>query len=116
MQAKVLIMSLIIGVSAFMGQLNLTAFSVDHLELAKYFRSCIVKEIVKCDSKLVLLRKSKSKNLQDYAKIEAQKAEYFNVEKEMLVKEMIEMQLKPKHYKVELFLNNRFLERDRYRK
>jgi hypothetical protein len=112
MQAKVLTISLMVGVSAFIGLLNSTAFSGDHEKLAKYYESCIVMEIVKCDSKLALLRTSKSKNLQDYAKMEAQKAKFFNAEKEMLVKEMIEMQLKPKQYKVELFLNNRFQERD----
>jgi hypothetical protein len=112
MKAKVLTICLMVGVSAFIGLLNSTAFSGDHEKLAKYYESCIVREIAKCDSKLVLLRTSKSKNLQDYAKVEAQKAEFFNAEKEMLVKEMIEMQLKPKHYKVELFLNNRFQERD----
>jgi len=44
----------------------------------KYYKSCIAKEIVKCDSKVVLLRTSKSKNLQDYAKMEAQKADFFD--------------------------------------
>jgi len=44
--------------------------------------------------------------------MEAQKAKFLDAEKEILVKEMIEMQLKPKHYKVEFFLNNRFQERD----
>ena len=48
--------------------------------------------------------------------MEAQKAEFLKAEKEMLVKEMIEMQLEPKHYKVELFLNSRFQERNRYKK
>jgi len=66
-----------VGVSPFIGLLNSNAFSGDHEELAKYYESCIVNEIVKCDSKLVLLRTSKSKNLQDYAKMEAQKAEFF---------------------------------------
>ena len=113
MQSKVLTICLMVGVSAFIGLLNSTAFSGDHEKLAKYYESCIVREIAKCDSKLVLLRTSKSKNLQDYAKMEAQKAKFFNAEKEMLVKEMIEIQLKPKQYKVELFLNNSFQERDR---
>ena len=109
-------MILIIGLSAFIGPLNLTAFSDDHGELAKFFNSCIVKEIVKCESKLVLLSASKSKNLQDYAKMKAQKSEFLNAEKKMLVEEMIEMQIEPKHYKVELFLNSRFQQGDRYRK
>jgi len=71
MQAKVLIINLTIAVSAFMGLLNSTAFSGDHEELAKYYKTCIVREIVKCDSKLVLLSTSKSKNLQEDAKMEA---------------------------------------------
>lgn len=114
MQEKILIMILMIGAAVFMGQLNLAVFSGDHGELAKYYNSCIVKEIVKCESKLVLLSASKSKNLQDYAKMKAQKAEFLNAEKKMLVKEMIEMQIEPKHYKVELFLNSQFQQRDRY--
>ena len=52
MQAKVLIISLIVGVSAFMGLLNSTVFSGDHEELAKYYESCIVQEIEKCDSQV----------------------------------------------------------------
>ncbi len=112
MQAKVLTISLIIGFSAFIGPLNSTAFSGDHEETANYYESCIVREIVKCGLKMVLLRKSKSKNLQEYAQMEAQKAEFFKAEKDMLVKEMVEMQLEPKRYKVNLFLNSRFVERD----
>ena len=115
MQANLSIIILIIGVFAFIGALNSAAFSGEHDQTAKYYESCIVKEIVKCNSKLVLLRTSKSKNLQDYARTEAQKAVFFDAEKEMLVKEMIEMQLDPKHYKVELFLNRRFQEGKRHR-
>ena len=40
MQAKVLTISLMVGVFAFMGLLNSTAFSGDHEELAKYYESC----------------------------------------------------------------------------
>ena len=112
MQEKILIMILIIGAAVFMGQLNLAVFSGDHKELVKFYNSCIVKEIVKCESKLVLLSASKSKNLQDYAKMKAQKAEFLNAEKKMLVDEMIEMQIEPKHYKVELFLNSRYQRRE----
>jgi hypothetical protein len=116
MQEKILIMILIIGASVFMGPLNLAVFSGDHGELAQFFNSCIAKEIVKCESKVVLLSASKSKNLKDYAKKKAQKAEFLNAEKKMLVDEMIEMQIEPKNYKVELFLNSRFQQSDRYRK
>jgi hypothetical protein len=116
MQAKVLTISLIIGVSAFIGLLNSTAFSADREETAKYYENCIVREIEKCDSKLVLLFRSKSKNLQDYAKMEAQKTRFLEAEKKILIKEMTEMQLEPKHYKVELFLNSRFQESNRHKK
>ena len=112
MQEKIWIMILIIGIFAFMGPLNLAVFSGDHGELAKFFNSCIVKEIAKCESKMVLLNTSKSKNLQDYARMKAQKAEFLDAEKKMLVEEMIEMQIEPKHYKVELFLNSRYQRRE----
>jgi hypothetical protein len=59
-----------------------------------------------------MLSSSRSLNLQDYAKMEAQKARFLEAEKEILVKEMIEMQLELKHYKVELFLNSRFHEKN----
>jgi hypothetical protein len=104
-----------VGVFAFMGLLDSTAFSGDPEEIAKYYESCIFREIKKCDLKLVLLSKSKSKNLQDYTKMEAQKAEFFRSEKDVLVKEMMETQLDPKQYKIELFLNSRFNEWNRYK-
>lgn len=110
MKSKALITSLMITVCAFWGPLNSIALSGDHEERTKYYESCIMKEIVKCKSKLVLLSSSKSEYLQNYAEMEAQKARFLEAEKEILVKEMTDMQLELKHYKVELFLNSRFLE------
>jgi hypothetical protein len=115
MQAKVLIISLTVSVFALTGLLNPIAFSADQEQIAKYYESCIVREIKKCDLKLVLLRKSRSKNLQDYARMEALKAEFFRADKDMLVKEMIETQIEPKHYKIESFLNSRFRDWNRYK-
>jgi hypothetical protein len=115
MQAKVLTISLMVCVFAFIGFLNSTALSGDPEEIVKYYESCIFREIKKCDLKLVLLSKTKSENLQDYAKMEAQKAEFFRAEKDMLIKEMMETQLDPKHYKIELFLNSRFKKWNRYK-
>ena len=114
MQEKTLILILTIGASVIMGPLNLTVFSEDHGELVKFFNSCIVKEIEKCESKMALLSASKSKNLRDYARMKAEKAEFLGAEKKMLVDEMIEMQIEPKHYKVELFLNSRYRQWDRH--
>ena len=115
MQVKVLTISLIVGVFALIGLSNSTVFSGDQEEIAKYYGSCIIREIKKCDFKLILLNKSKSENLQNYAKMEALKAEFFKAEKDMLVKEMIETQLDPKHYKIELFLDSRFQEWNRHK-
>jgi hypothetical protein len=113
MPVKVLIICMILCIFAFTGPLTSTAFSgEDHEKIAKYYESCIVREIAKCESKLVLLRMSKSKNLKDYAEMKAQKAEYLNAEKEVLIEEMLEMQLEPKQYKVELYLQSRFNEWD----
>ncbi len=112
MKSKGFIISLMITVCVLWGALNSTVFSGDHAERARYYERCIVKEIVKCDSKFFRLSSSKSINLQNYAKMKAQKARFLEAEKEILVKEMIEMQLEPKHYKVELFLNSRFQERN----
>ena len=69
-----------------------------------------------CDFKLLLLSKTRSENLRDYAQIEAQKSEFFKAKKDMLVKEMIEMQLEQKSYKINLFLDSRFKEMDQLRK
>lgn len=110
MRTIILVLILIAGVFAFMGLLNSVAFSGDYEEKVKKYESCIVREIEKCRSKLVLLGGSKSKNLQDYARIKAKKAKFFGVEKDRLVKEMIEIQLNPRHYKVKLFLNSQFQE------
>lgn len=116
MQIKVLVISLIAGLCAFIGVMNSKAISAEHEEFAKYYENCIVKEIEKCNAKLVMLRMTKSKNLKEYAEMEGQKAIFFNAHKEELIKEMMEMQLEPKDYKMELFLNHRFQVRDLYRK
>ena len=112
MKSKVLIISSMITVCVLWGALNSTVFSGDHSDRVKYFESCIEKKIVKCDSKFAMLSSSRSLNLQEYAKIEAQKARFLEAEKEILVKEMMEMQLEPKYYKVEFFLNSRFHEKN----
>jgi hypothetical protein len=113
MHLKVLTICVIICTSSFIGRLNPTAFSEeDHEKILKYFENCIFREISKCESKLALLATSKSKHLKDYAAMESQKAAYLKAEREMLIKWMLEMQLEPKHYKVEVFLTSRFHEQN----
>ena len=108
MQGKVLSTVVLISIFASWTMLNSTAVSSDRDKMAKYYTSCIVKKIENCNSKFILLSSSRSNNLQEYAKLQAQKAKFLEAKKELLIKEMIDMQLEPKHYKVELFLNSRF--------
>jgi hypothetical protein len=110
MRTIILVLILTAGVFALMGLLNSAAFSGDYEEKVKKYESCIVREIEICSSKLVFLGDSSSKNLQDYARMEAKKAEFYRAEKNRLVKEMVELWLELKQYKVDLFLNSKFQE------
>ena len=116
MKSKVLIISLIIIINVLWGPSNETSFSGDLQITKEFYESCIVKEIVKCDAKSALLSSSRSLNLRNYAKMKAQEARFLEAEKEALVKQMLEMKLEPKQYKVELFFNSRFREKNRYKK
>ena len=115
MISKVLIISLIITVGVIWGPSNETSFSGDRQIIEEFYESCIVNEIVKCDAKSAMLGSSRSLNLRNYAKIKAQKARFLEAEKEALVKQMLEMMLEPKQYKVELFLNSKFLEKNPFK-
>ena len=114
MQAKVLATAIILGVFGSLILLLPTGFSGDLEEREEFYKSCIIKKIKKCDSKVVLLSSSKSKNLKEHAMIEAQKAAFLDKEKEKLVERMVEMKMEPKDYKVELFLNSQFQKKVRH--
>ena len=77
-------------------------------DLALYYEGCVVKMIETCESQAALLHTSQSANLRKYAWIQAQMAQFYAAEKEMLVNTMIQMHLEPKHYKVERFLDDQF--------
>ena len=116
MQAKLSIPTLILCAFTFLILIAPTAYSDSHAGVADFYESYIVKKIKNCDSKSILLRSSRSKNLRAYAMMEAQKAAFLSAEKETLVNEMVEMKLNTKDYKVELYLNNQFLDRVHHRK
>ena len=61
-----------------------------------------------CKSQASLLHTSRSANLREYAQVQAQMAQFYNAEKKMLVHTMIQMDLEPKHYKIERFLDDQF--------
>ena len=111
MQATGSAARLIFCTFAIIGLLKSHAFSDDGREMAKYYESCIIKEIKKCESKVDLVSGSTSEKLQDYARIKARKAEFLRADKDILIEEMIEIQIEPKPYKIELFLNRKFQSR-----
>ena len=102
MQGKVWVGIVMLSIFASWTFLNSSAFSDDQEKITKYYNSCIVKKIKNCNSKVIRLSTSNSKNLREYAVIQRQKAAFLEAEKDLLVKEMLEMKLEPKHYKVEL--------------
>ncbi len=76
--------------------------------LVPYYESCVVKKIEMCKSQAALLHTSRSANLRNYARVQAQMAKFYDAEKKMLVRTMIQMDLEPKDYKIERFLDEQF--------
>jgi len=108
MYTKALVMSLMVGVGAVCGMLHSPGISSETAVPTQFYESCIVKMIENCESQVALLHTSRSANLRDYARVQAQMARFLQAEKEMLLNTMIQMQLEPKEYKIEHFLNDRF--------
>ena len=65
--------------------------------------------ISKCHSK-AQLKESKSANLQSCAAEKLKKANFLSMNKEMLIKEMVNKGIDAKQYKIEYFLNKKFSE------
>ena len=108
MQAKVLFVAILIIIFVSWPMLTSPVFSEEYEKMAQYYNSCIVKKIKNCNSKVILLTASESRNLQEYAAKQKQMAKFFKAEKDLLIQEMLEIKLEPKNYKVELFLKSRF--------
>ena len=109
MQAKVLIVCLLVGIITFIGVLSSTCISGDKEELTKFYRACISSEIRKCRAK-TCLSKSRSANLRCCAAKESKKAAFLQKNKDMLINEMIKNEIGVKPYKIEYFLNKKFYE------
>ncbi|MGD1968223.1 MAG: hypothetical protein PVH74_12300 [Desulfobacterales bacterium] len=110
MYAKGLITGLMIAISGMIGVLHSPGISGEDekARLAQFYESCIVKKIEKCESQAEMLYTSRSVTLQKFAELNAQKAQFFDSEREMLVNKMIQRRLEPKKYKIEHFLENQF--------
>lgn len=72
-----------------------------------YFEQAIDKEISSCQNKCTLLS-SRSANLRMKGNLAASKAIFLQTNKEELIEKMVASGLKPKPYKVDLFLNHEF--------
>ncbi|MBW1836466.1 MAG: hypothetical protein JRI99_05810 [Deltaproteobacteria bacterium] len=107
MQAKILIVCLLVGVITFIGVFPSTCISGNKEELAKFYEACISSEISKCQAKTTL-SKSRSANLRCYAAKNLKKAEFLQSNKDMLIKEMIKNDIGVKPYKIGYFLNKKF--------
>ena len=108
MYSKPLIICLMIVLGAMIAVYHPTVIAGEKKDLAPYYESCIVKKIKMCKSQAIMLQTSRSANLRKYARVQAQMAQYYNAEKKMLVHTMIQMNLEPKDYKIERFLDDQF--------
>ena len=108
MYSKPLIICLMTVLGAMIAVQHPTGIAGEEEDLAPYYESCVVKKIKVCKSQAALLHTSRSANLREYALVQAQMAQFYNAEKKMLVNTMIQMDLEPKHYKIERFLDDQF--------
>ncbi len=110
MQAKILIVCLLVGVViTFIGVFPSTCISDDKEELTKFYEAYITSEISKCQAKTAL-SKSRSANLRRCAAKNLKKAAFLQNNKDMLIKEMIKNDIGVKPYKIGYFLNKKFYE------
>ena len=107
MQVKKLTVILVAGVVAFVGVLPLKALCDDDEVKAKFYESCIVREIAGCQKKASLLN-SRSGNLREYARVEVQKAAFLADRKDSLIEELREKQISLRDHSIQVYLNSRF--------
>ena len=108
MYSKPLIICLITVLGAMIAVQHPSGIAGEKKDLTPYYKSCVVKKIEMCKSQAALLHTSRSANLREYARVQAQMAEFYNAEKKMLVNTKIQMNLEPKDYKIERFLDDQY--------
>jgi len=103
---------LMVGVVVFAGLLVLSSivFSDDEEAKIKFYESCIVREIARCEAKSFMLN-SGSQNLQEYARLKVQKAEFLAEQKDGLIQKLIDEQIPLTDHSVLVYLNSRFYEK-----
>ena len=108
MYSKPLIIFLMTALGAMIAVQDPNGIAGEKEDLSQYYESCVVTRIQMCESQAALLHTSRSVNLRNYAKVQAQMAQFYAAEKTMLVNTMIQMDLEPKDYKIERFLDDQF--------
>lgn len=108
MYAKALILGLLIAIGAMIGGQIPSTIAGEKGDAVKKYESCIIKKIQKCESIADMLHTSRSVTLQNYASVQDQKAQFLDIHRETLIEAMIQLQLEPKQYKIEHFLDEQF--------
>jgi hypothetical protein len=110
MRVQVLSIIIITAVAALMSTLS-TAGDYSALDQSsKFYGDCINKYISRCQTKAVLLKNLKFKNIQKIASEAQQKAAFLSENKDRLIHEMIAENIGKKQYKAKLYLNKRYKE------
>jgi hypothetical protein len=108
MDAKIWLISLMVSVGALIGVQQPTGVADEKEDLAKFYESCIVKTIERCESLAESIETSSSVTLRQYAEFHDKKADFLDAEKDMLINMMIQNRIEPKQYKIEHFLEDQF--------
>ena len=111
MRARKMTRILMAGVVAVAGLLVLPSigFSDDEEAKIKFYESCIVREIARCEAKSFMLN-SESQNLHEYAQVRVEKARFLTEEKDSLIQELIDEQIPLRDHSIQVYLNSRFYE------
>ena len=108
MYSKAFIVGLLIATGSMIGWPFPTGMAGGKKDLVKIYEYCIVKKIEKCESLADVLYTSRSVTLRNYAIVQDQKAQFLDAQRQRLIDAMIQMQLEPKRYKIEHFLDQQF--------
>lgn len=108
MYAKAVVLVLVVAIGAMIGGLFTTGIAGERRDPVQIYERCIVKKIEKCESLADLLYTSRSVTLRNYAIVQDQKAQFLDTQRKMLIDAMIRIQLDPKQYKIEHFLDEQF--------
>lgn len=78
-----------------------------------FYNDCISRKIAQCETRATLID-SRSPSLRDYAEVNRDQAEFYRVNQEQLVEEMVDANLTGKPHTVEHFLIKAYLDEQRY--